>query len=73
MERLHGRAACIPGDADRARFLDNDSDNAAIVGLAAWFGIAPLGDGSDTLELRAADGASVDDTVDDPAGGAVSS
>ena len=51
MDRLHGRAACIPDEAGRKRFLVHDHDNAAIAHLAAWFGVATLEERHDTVEL----------------------
>jgi hypothetical protein len=51
MNRLHGRAACIPEETDRNRFLAHDRDNAAIAHLAAWFGLATIEDRHDTVEL----------------------
>jgi hypothetical protein len=51
IERLLGRAACIPEEADRARFLANDSDNAAIVRLAGQLGIAATEERNDTIEI----------------------
>ncbi len=55
MERLHGRAACIPGEEDRVRFFAHDSENAAVAGMAAWLGIAAIQERHDTLELETRD------------------